>query len=203
MNPQVPPPDAGGPPGEITSLLRAAEAGDREAVDRLFSMVYGELRKLAHRELASAGLHGTINTTALVHEAYLKLSRGDAWSVRDRFHFYATTARAMRMVLLDDARHRLRQKRGGGDAALPLEDVEGLVPRVGKPQELLDLDEALGRLESSAPDLARVVEWRFFAGLSVEDIARTLAVSDRTVRRQWRAARAILYRSLAGPAPVP
>jgi RNA polymerase sigma factor (TIGR02999 family) len=203
MNPQVPEPDGGGPPGEITSLLRAAEAGDRAAVDRLFSVVYGELRKLAHRELASAGLHGTINTTALVHETYLKLSRGGAWSVRDRFHFYATTARAMRMVLLDDARHRLREKRGGGDSPVPLEDVEALVPRPEKSQELLDLDEALVQLESAAPELARVVEWRFFAGLSVEDIARTLAVSDRTVRRQWRAARAFLYRSLSAPASLP
>jgi RNA polymerase sigma factor (TIGR02999 family) len=203
MTAQTPPPDGGAPPGEITSLLRAAEGGDRAAVDRLFSVVYGELRKLAHRELASAGLHGTIDTTALVHEAYLKLSRGDPWSVRDRYHFYATTARAMRMVLLDDARHRLRGKRGGGGSHLPLEDVEARLPLAGKSQELLDLDEALVQLESAAPELARVVEWRFFAGLSVEDIAKTLDVSDRTVRRQWRAARALLYRSLSGPAAPP
>ena len=199
MTPQVPPPEGETPPpGEITRLLQAAEAGDREAVDRLFSAVYGEMRKLAHRELVSAGLHGTINTTALVHETYLKLSRGNAWSVRDRFHFYATTGRAMRMVLIDDARHRLRDKRGGGRATLPLEDVDAVLPE--KTEELLALDEALVQLETASPELARVVEWRFFAGLSVEDIAKTLEVSDRTVRRQWRAARAILYRSLSGPA---
>ncbi len=188
------------PPGEITTLLKAAEAGDRGAVDRLFSAVYGEMRKLAHRELASAGLHGTMNTTALVHETYLKLSRGNAWSVRDRFHFYATAARAMRMVLIDDARHRLRDKRGAGKANLPLDDAEAILPAPEKTEELLALDEALKRLETEAPELARVVEWRFFAGLSVEDIAKTLEVSDRTVRRQWRAARAFLYRSLAAPA---
>jgi RNA polymerase sigma factor (TIGR02999 family) len=200
MTLQVPPPEGETPPpGEITSLLHAAEAGDRGAVDRLFAAVYGEMRKLAHREIASAGLHGTINTTALVHETYLKLSRGNVWSVRDRFHFYATTAKAMRMVLIDDARHRLRDKRGGGKANLPLEDVEAVLPGPEKTEELLALDEALGRLEEAAPDLARVVEWRFFAGLSVEDIAKTLEVSDRTVRRQWRAARAFLFRSLSGP----
>jgi len=202
MPSQVPPPEGETPPpGEITRLLHAAGAGDREAVDRLFSAVYAEMRRLAHRELASAGLHGTINTTALVHETYLKLSHGNAWSVRDRFHFYATAARAMRMVLIDDARHRLRSKRGGGKADLPLEGVDAALPE--KTEELLALDEALGRLEAASPELARVVEWRFFGGLSVEDIARTLEVSDRTVRRQWRAARAFLYRSLSAPAAQP
>jgi RNA polymerase sigma factor (TIGR02999 family) len=152
MTSQVPPPEGETPPpGEITNLLHAAEAGDRGAVDRLFSAVYGEMRKLAHRELASAGLHGTINTTALVHETYLKLSRGNAWSVRDRFHFYATTAKAMRMVLIDDARRRLRGKRGGGRANLPLEEAEAILPAPEKSEELLALDEALGRLETAAP----------------------------------------------------
>jgi len=204
MTPQVPPPEGETPlPGEITSLLHAIEAGDREAVDRLFSAVYGEMRRLAHRELASAGLHGTISTTELVHETYLKLSRGNVWSVRDRFHFYATTAKAMRMVLIDDARHRLRGKRGGGRANLPLEEAGQAFAAPERSEELLALDEALGRLESAAPDLARLVEWRFFAGLSVEDIARTLEVSDRTVRRQWRAARAFLFRDLSASGAPP
>jgi RNA polymerase sigma factor (TIGR02999 family) len=143
-------------------------------------------------------LHGTISTTELVHETYLKLSRGNVWSVRDRYHFYATTAKAMRMVLIDDARRRLRGKRGGGRASLPLEEAGEVFSAPEKSEELLALDEALGRLETAAPDLARVVEWRFFAGLSVEDIAKTLDVSDRTVRRQWRAARAFLFRDLSG-----
>lgn len=185
-------------PGEVTALLRAAESGDPEALDRLFQSVYGELRRLAHREIRSAGLHGTLNTTGLVHEAYLKLSGGSAWSVRDRGHFYATASRAMRMVLLDDARHRMREKRGAGKAALPLEGVEVAAPGGESAEVLLALDEALKGLESAAPELARVVEWRFFAGLSEEEIARTLEVSDRTVRRQWRAARAYLYGHLSG-----
>lgn len=200
MTPQTPPPDGESPPpGEITAILHAAEAGDRGAVDRLFAAVYGEMHRLAHRELASSGLHGTMNTTALVHETYLKLSRGNAWSVRDRYHFYATAARAMRMVLIDDARHRLRGKRGSGQANLPLDAADVDLSAPEKTEELLALDEALGRLETAAPELARVVEWRFFAGLSVEEIAETLEISDRTVRRQWRAARAFLYRSLSGP----
>ena len=185
-------------PGEITGLLRAAESGDRGAIDRLFQSVYGELRRIAHREIAQAGLHGTLNTTGLVHEAYLKLSRGSSWSVRDRQHFYATAARAMRMVLLDDARHRMREKRGGGKAPVPLEAVDSAEPGAGTVEDLLALDEALKKLEAVAPELARVVEWRFFAGLSDEEIAGALEVSDRTVRRQWRAARAFLYRSLSG-----
>jgi RNA polymerase sigma factor (TIGR02999 family) len=185
--------------GDITDLLlRAVESGDREAVDRLFQSVYGELRRLAHREIRSAGLHGTLNTTGLVHEAYLKLSAGTAWSVRDRAHFYATAARAMRMVLLDDARHRLRSKRGSGKAPIPLEGVDAAAPGAGAPEDLLALDEALKGLESAAPELARIVEWRFYAGLSEAEIARTLEVSDRTVRRQWRAARAFLFSRLSG-----
>ena len=204
MTPQTPPREGETPPsGEITAILQAAEAGDRGAVDRLFAAVYGEMHRLAHRELASSGLQGTMNTTALVHETYLKLSRGNAWSVRDRYHFYATAARAMRMVLIDDARHRLRGKRGAGKVNLPLQDLEATLSVPEKTEELLALDEALARLETAAPELARVVEWRFFAGLSVEDIAKTLEISDRTVRRQWRAARAFLYRSLAGPAAQP
>jgi len=172
-------------------------------VDRLFSAVYGEMRKLAHREIVSSGLHGTLNTTALVHETYLKLSRGKAWSVRDRYHFYATTSKAMRMVLIDDARRRFRGKRGSGKANLPLDEADAVLPAPEKTEELLALDAALGRLETAAPDLARIVEWRFFAGLSVEDIAKTLEVSDRTVRRQWRAARAFLFRNLSGTDAVP
>jgi RNA polymerase sigma factor (TIGR02999 family) len=181
---------------DITALLRAVEGGDRAAMDRLFSAVYGELRRIARRQLAARPAHATLDTTALVHEAYLKLAQGASLSLRDRFHFFATTARAMRLVLIDHARSRLRAKRGGGAPARPLE--EGEVAAAERPGELVALDEALTRLEATDPDLARIVEWRFFAGLSVEEIARTLAVSDRTVKRHWRAARALLFEDLAG-----
>ena len=169
---------AGADPTEITALLRAVGQGDRSALDRLFEQVYGELRRIARRQLRTALPAATLDTTALVHEAYLKLSGGGPWSTRDRSHFYALTAQAMRRVLIDHARRRTRQKRGGRMVALAL-------------------DQALARLEAVDPELASLVEWRFFAGLSVEEIAELREVSDRTVKRHWRLARAFLFREMA------
>lgn len=180
---------------DITALLRAVEAGDRGAMDRLFSSVYGELRRIARRQLSAGGAQATLDTTALVHEAYLKLSQGATLALRDRFHFFATTARAMRLVLIDHARSRLRAKRGGGAPRRTFDEAE--VAAIERPEELVALDEALSRLETADPDLARIVEWRFFGGLSVDEIASTLEVSDRTVKRRWRAARAILFEDLS------
>jgi RNA polymerase sigma factor (TIGR02999 family) len=184
---------------DITALLRAVEGGDRGAMDRLFSSVYGELRRIARRQLAAGPAQATLDTTALVHEAYLKLSQGAHLSLRDRFHFFATSARAMRLVLIDRARSRLREKRGGGARAHALEERD--VAAEERPEQLVALDGALARLEASDPDLARIVEWRFFGGLSVEEIASTLEISDRTVKRHWRAARAILFADLSGESP--
>lgn len=188
-------------PNAITLLLRALEEGEREAADRLFEVVYQELRKIARRQLQAAPWGETLNTTALVHEAYLKLSRDSGWTVRDRFHFFALTARAMREVLIDHARTRMRQKRGGGVKALDLDDVQ--IPVAEKAEELVALDEALERLETVDPELSRLVEWRFFAGLTVEEIASTLEVSERTVKRHWRTARAFLYQELAAQGFAP
>ncbi len=179
---------------EITQLLRAIEGGDRAASDRLFERVYDELRRIARRQLRVAPSADTLSTTALVHEAYLKLSGSARWSTRDRFHFYALTAQAMRQVLIDHARKRTRQKRGGRAIALNLEEVE--LPVAERAEELVALDAALAKLEGADPELARLVEWRFFGGLSVEEIAELLAVSDRTVKRHWRLARAFLFREL-------
>lgn len=196
---EVPRPEGRLGPGEITDLLRAVETGDREAVGRLFATVYDQLRQLARRQLDRAGRHGTLSTTELVHETYLKLSQGAPWSLRDRYHFYATTARAMRMVIVDDARRRMAAKRGRGERLLSLDWAKGASRGPESPEELMALDEALSLLERQDPDLARLVEWRFFAGLSVEDIASTLDVSERTVVRHWRAARAFLLQSLSAP----
>jgi len=179
---------------EITQLLRAIEGGDRAASDRLFERVYGELRKIARRQLRAVPQAETLSTTALVHEAYLKLSGRARWSTRDRFHFYALTAQAMRQVLIDHARKRTRQKRGGRAIALTLEEVE--LPVVERAAELVALDAALEKLAGADPELARLVEWRFFGGLSVEEIAELLAVSERTVKRHWRLARAFLFQEL-------
>lgn len=193
--------DAGADAEEVTTLLHAIEGGDRCAVDRLFESVYGELRRIARRQLRAAPPLATIDTTALVHEAYLKLSGGAPWSIRDRYHFYALTAQAMRQVLVDHARRRTRQKRGGRQVALPLDAVEPAVAARG--EELLALDQALARLAVVDADLARLVEWRFFAGLSVEEIAELRGVTDRTVKRHWRLARAFLLRELSATEPAP
>ncbi|MEO8430826.1 MAG: ECF-type sigma factor [Acidobacteriota bacterium] len=199
---QTPPPEGDRPPaGPITDLLRAVESGDSKAAEELFSAVYGEMRRIARRQLSASGRHGSLDTTELVHEAYLKLSHGAPWSIRDRYHFYAATARAMRQVILDDAKRRFRGKRGSGRPALALEDVPDRLARSERPEELIALDEALTLLEHSDPELARVVEWRFYNGLSIEDIARTLDVSERTVKRHWKIARAFLFKQLADSAP--
>ena len=184
-----------GVPEPITELLRAAEGGDRGALDRLFGMVYSELRQLARRQLQVTPVHHTLSTTALVHEAYLKLSADARWSTRDRSHFFALAARAMRHILIDHARRRTRRKRGGSEPPLSLDDAQ--VPVNDRSEELLALDEALERLAAVDPELARLVEWRFFAGLSVEEVAQILEVSDRTVKRHWRTARAFLYQELS------
>lgn len=187
-------------PGAITTLLRAIDAGDPSARDKLFAEVYDQLRARARAQLQRASLERTLNTTALVHEAYLKLSGDASWTVRDRFHFFALTSRAMRQILVDHARQRTRERRGGGRAPVDLDQVE--VPIEARAAELVALDGALERLEAADPELARVVEWRFFGGLSVEEIAASLQVSERTVKRQFRAARAFLYQELAGEDPT-
>ncbi len=190
-------PDASAPeprPEEVTALLRAAEAGDRAALDRVFSVLYDELRAIAHRQLRQAPSGETLSTTGLVHEAYLKLSRGAGWSAKDRSHFFALSARAMRMILIDQARARVSEKRGSGLRPLDLEDVQ--IPVEERAAELLALDEALDKLGGVDQDLARLVEWRFFAGLSVEEIAEISGRSVRTVKRHWQTARAFLFEEL-------
>ena len=188
------------PPAEITAILRAAEAGDREAVDRLFSILYGELRQIAHRQLRQAPAERTLSTTALVHEAYLKLSRGASWSARDRSHFFSIAARAMRMILIDRARSRTRGRRGAGLRPLDLDAAD--IPVEERAAELVALDEALDRLGAVDEELARLVEWRFFAGLSVDEIAAISGRSVRTLKRHWQTARAFLFQELSTSGPT-
>ena len=144
------------PAGQITDLLRAVEAGDVKAADGLFAAVYAEMRRIARRQLSASGRHASLDTTELVHEAYLKLSHGAPWTIRDRYHFYAATARAMRQVIVDDARRRFRSKRGSGLPSLALDAVEATLPRSERPEEMLALDEALTLLETADPELARI-----------------------------------------------
>jgi RNA polymerase sigma factor (TIGR02999 family) len=183
-------------PGDITNLLIDVRDGKRQAVDALLPLVYEHLRAVAHRRLL-AGRGAGLETTDLVHEAYLKLFDQTRLSVNDRSHFYAVAAMAMRQILVDQARRRTAHKRGGGAPHVELEAARVSVE--SRAEEILSLDEALRRLTTVDERLGRVVELRFFGGLSVEEVAEVLEVDPRTVKRDWRKARALLYRDLAPP----
>ncbi|MEM1205197.1 MAG: ECF-type sigma factor [Acidobacteriota bacterium] len=184
----------------ITTYLEAHAAGDPAAFGQLVDVVYGHLRYLARRHIARAP-HASLSSCALVHEAYLKLEGAGGW--RERGHFFAAASRAMRHVLVDGARRRQRHRRGGGVQVRV--DLEADLLLTEPPDaEMLALDAALHRLESRNPRLVRVVECRFFAGLSEPEAAEALELSLSTVQRDWRAARAWLARELGGPgSPAP
>lgn len=180
--------------GIVTQLLAGIRTGDRGALDRLFMLVYEDLHSRAHRQLAQAYGAQTLSTTALVHETYLKLSAAERPAWQDRRHFFGVAARAMRQIIVDQARRRLARKRGGRVQRLDISEVD--VPIEERAEELLALDAAVERLEQENPRLAEVVNLRFYAGLSVEDAARAIDISERTVKRDWRLARAFLYGEL-------
>ena len=185
-----PPPD----PGEITRLLASIGDGDRLALNRLFPIVYAELRALAHRQLAHMRPGDTLQTTALVHEAYLKLLGTARPRWRDRQHFFAVACRAMRQISVDYARSQAAQKRGGDKPALSLDERQ--LPLAERAYDLVQLDQALTELESLSERPAKVVELRFFGGLSIEETASVLDISERTVKREWQKARAFLFDAL-------
>ena len=172
------------------ALVTAARAGDDQAADALYDAVYDQLRRLARR-VRSGGTPETLNTTALVHEAYLKMADGSGYD--DRAHFLGVAAKAMRHVVIDHVRRSRAEKRGGGAEVLPLRET--LVGEGADP-DLLALDEALERFARVDERGARVIECRFFGGLTIEETAATLGVSTPTVERSWRAARAWLVREL-------
>jgi RNA polymerase sigma factor (TIGR02999 family) len=178
----------------VTSLLVSAEAGDEGVWDRLLPIVYQEFRALARHELSAGSPNATLATTDLVHEAYLRLVDGTHVMENGRRYFFGAAARAMRQVLVDHARRRSRGKRGGGAPALSL----GAADLAAEPREehLIELDEALDRLGELYPRAVRVVECRFFAGLSVEETSDALGIAARTVKRDWALARAWLQREL-------
>lgn len=184
--------------GEVTRLIRAARAGDDLAAERLFPLVYEELRRMARRQLAREHGPQTLNPTDLVHEAYFKLA-GRVPDAGDRAHFLAIAARAMRQVLVDRARQRRAQKRGGGAAVVTLSEAHG-GPGDLDAADLLALDAALEHLD---PRQRQVVEYRFFGGLEEREIAELLQVTTRTVQRDWVKARAWLYRELYGGDRIP
>jgi RNA polymerase sigma factor (TIGR02999 family) len=191
--------ESGRIPAEVTRLLVAWREGDGQASGELFTVLYKELRALAHAQLRRGRRQESLATTGLVHEAYLKLADQSRLDLRDRGHFLALAARAMRQIVVDHARRRTAAKRGGEAIADVLDEnkVVANVPAV----DILALNEALGRLEGLDPRLSRIVDMRFFAGFSVEETAGILGLSERTVKREWQKARAFLYTELYAEEP--
>jgi len=183
---------------EVTDLLKRAEGGGREVFDRLYPAVYDELRRVARRLLAGERADRTLDTTELVHEAYLRLVDQTRATYADQCHFRAVAAQAMRRILVDRARRRDRVKRGGGARPVSLEAVDA-VARLDPDSDLAALDDALGRLAGADPVKARVVELRFFGGLTSQEAGEVLGVPTRTVERHWQFARAWLFRDLQDP----
>lgn len=185
--------------GKVTALLRGAGDDHQEdVVDQLLPLVYEDLRAMAHGYLARERRSHTLSTTALVHEAYFKLVDQTQVTANGRSYFFGAAARAMRQILVDYARRRQRQKRGGGQAPSTLQEQHLAVDNFAA--NLIDLDEALDQLATRYPRQARVVECRFFGGLSVEETASVLDVSPRTIKNDWALAKAWLYRHLHGGA---
>lgn len=188
---------------EVTALLVAWEGGDPEALERLLPLVYDELRRIGERQLR--GERGqTLQPTAVVHEAYLRLVDQSRANWQNRSQFYAVAARMMRRVLVDHARHRDRVKRGAGAPRISLDDGFDAVDTPAAPVDLvdlIDLNDALERLGQLDAEQARLVELRFFGGLTIEETAEVLGSSPATVKRDWASARAWLYRELHGAPP--
>ena len=180
---------------EVTRLLRAWGAGDKQALDQLIPLVYSQLRTLASRCLSSERPGHTLHATALVHEAYLRLAGSDL-NFNDRVHFYAVSARLLRHILVDHAKAQKRQKRGGGAQKLSLD--EALLAGADAPSGLLELDEALERLAAHDRRKSEIVEVLFFGGLTYDEAAELFDISPATIHRELRMAKAWLHRELAG-----
>jgi RNA polymerase sigma factor (TIGR02999 family) len=179
---------------QVTLLLRAWSQGDKEALGELYDLVYDELRRLARRYMSRENPGNTMQTTALVNEAYLRLANAEDLKWQDRAHFFAVSANVMRRILIDGARSRHAERRGGDDLPVALDDVPDLAQK--SDPDLIALDDALNQLAKVNERQSRVVELRYFGGLSVEETAEILKVSSDTVMRDWRFAKAWLKREL-------
>jgi RNA polymerase sigma factor (TIGR02999 family) len=187
-------PASGARRAEATLALRAARAGDEGQRERLFELVYGELRRLARSRVARERSGRTLQATALVHEVYLRLVGDESLAWENRAHFFGAAAEAMRRILIESARRRRRLKRGGGRTPVPID--ESVLPGAPPDEQLLALHEALGRLEACDARRAEVVKLRYFAGLDVNETALALGLSPRSVNRIWTSARAWLHRQI-------
>jgi RNA polymerase sigma factor (TIGR02999 family) len=176
---------------DITLMLQAVDRGEKQASEELLPLVYGELRRMAGQRMSQEAAGHTLQPTALVHEAWLRLvgNQNGAW--QNRAHFFGAAGEAMRRILIERARRKSRLKRGGGQALLDIADLD--VAAAMPDDKVLLVDEALEELKAEAPDKARIVVLKFFAGLTNEQIAEALNLNERTVRRQWNFARAWLF----------
>ena len=184
------------PGGDVTTLLAQVREGNQEAANRLIPLIYAELRRMASARMRRERRGHTLQATALVHEVYLRMTGGQQAEWQNRAHFFAIAAHTMRQILLDHARHRQAAKRGGSDNRRVNIDAELLIAPE-KLEDVLALDEALERLEELEPRQARQVELRFFAGMSVEEAAEVMGMSQITLKRDWRSAKAWLHREMA------
>jgi RNA polymerase sigma factor (TIGR02999 family) len=182
---------------EITQLLSNWREGDTQALERLVPLVYPELRRMARRQMAREDPNHTLQTSALINEAYLKLIDRQQTDWHDRAHFYAVAAQIMRHILIDHARRHLYDKRGGGAQHVPLEETE--IIRADRAAELISLDEALKALAKVDARRGQIVELKFFAGLSADEIGNVLDISPATVTRECRAAKALLHHTMTVP----
>lgn len=187
------------PDHDVTRLLDRLSAGDATARDRIIQILYGELRRLAAGRMRFERADHTLDPTALVHEAYLRLLGDVPSHWENRAHFFAAASEVMRRLLVDYARQRLAAKRGGEFTEVAL--APELVSLTHDPSRILAVDEALARLEDVDPDKARIVRLRFFAGLDLKDIADLMGISDRTAKRHWHFAKAWLYREIGYSGP--
>jgi RNA polymerase sigma factor (TIGR02999 family) len=185
-------------PAHITQLLREWQNGSQEAFDRLMPLVYHELRALASRQLNREWRHDRLQITTVVNEAYLKLFNQREVDWQNRGHFFAIAAQLMRRILIDHARHRTRRKRGGAAVPAQLDEALTIAADAMDAVDALDLDRALTRLEALDPEQARIIELRFFGGLTIEETAAALSLSPSTVKREWALAKGWLYRELTG-----
>ena len=181
---------------EITGLLADWGRGDKSALDKLTPLVYAELRRIARRQMSRERDGHTLQATALVNEAFIRLSGQEDVSWQDRAHFYAVCAQVMRHILIDHARANARDKRGGGAIHVSLDEA-AMLAGGQQATDFLALEEALRALEAFDPQKGRIVELRYFAGLGIEETAEVLRISPTTVRREWRRAKAWLYRAVA------
>jgi RNA polymerase sigma factor (TIGR02999 family) len=188
------------PSSPVTELLVRWRGGDREALEELMPLVYDELRRLAHYYLRQERNDHTLQSTALVHEAYLRLAGQNPPQWQNRAHFFGIAAHVMRQILVEYARGRGAAKRGGNACRLTLDETIALPQQLDV--DVVELDRALNGLAELDPQQSRIVELRFFAGLTIEDTSEVLGISPATVKRDWVTARAWLYRAMSGEAPA-